>query len=239
MNEVTAPSPRPPKRSKTAAPSPKKDADSALESPEVRKPRINEKARLRTRNKLLRAARTVMGSKGIEATTINDITDEAELSFGSFYNYFPSKEEIARAVFIDDAKLMVESFEAAVTPTTGIAEIVGTNFRICVYRGISDPIWGWFLVYSIYSINDMLEIMGKPLARDIRIGNDSNDFDVVDVDATVDCIIGGMLFLLRQVLQGARPVSAVESAVQYILRGLGVSHEEAERIVQLDLDNVV
>ncbi|MFJ2690177.1 TetR/AcrR family transcriptional regulator [Pseudomonas sp. NPDC087336] len=194
---------------------------------------------MRTRNKLLRAARAVMGSKGIEATTINDITDEAELSFGSFYNYFPSKEEIARAVFIEDAERLVESFEAAKTPTTGIAEIVGTNFRLCVYRGLSDPIWGWFLVYSIYSINDMLSIMGKPLARDIMIGNDSRDFDVVDVDSTVDCIIGGMLFLLRQVLQGARPVSAIESAVQYILRGLGVSHEEAERIVQLNLDTVL
>lgn len=239
MNEIAAPSPRSPKRSKTAAPSPEKVADDAVPTTDVKKPRINEKARLRTRNKLLRAARTVMAGKGIEATTINDITEEAELSFGSFYNYFSSKEEIARAVFIDDAQLLVEAFEAAVTPTTGIAEIVGTNFRLCVHRGICDPIWGWFLVYSIYSINDMLAIMGKPLARDIRIGNESNDFDVVDVDATVDCIIGGMLFLLRQVLTGTRPVSAVESAVQYVLRGLGVSHEEAARIVQLDLSNVL
>ncbi|WP_249342595.1 TetR/AcrR family transcriptional regulator [Pseudomonas rustica] len=237
MNEVTTPSPRSPKRAKTPAPTPETGAECPAETPEVRKPRINEKARLRTRNKLLRAARTVMGSKGIEATTINDITDEAELSFGSFYNYFPSKEEVARAVFIEDAQLMVEEFEAADTATTGIAEIVGTNFRLTICRGLSDPVWGWFLVYSIYSINDMLAIMGKPLARDIRIGNDSKDFEVVDVDATVDCIIGGMLFLLRQILQGARPVSAIGSAVQYILRGLGVSPDEAERIVNIELGN--
>lgn len=239
MNEITTPSPRSPKRSKSAAVVPETGAECTPETPEVRKPRVNEKARLRTRNKLLRAARTVMSSKGIDATTINDITDEAELSFGSFYNYFPSKEEIARAVFIEDARQMVEAFEAARSPASGIAEVVGNNFRLTIYRGLSDPIWGWFMVYSIFSINDMLEIMGKPLARDIRIGNDSGDFDVVDVDATVDCIMGGMLFLLRQVLQGGRPQSAIESAVQYILRGLGVSHDEAERIVQLDLSDVL
>lgn len=85
--------------------------DNSPKAAEPRKPRVNEKARQRTRSKLLRAARSVMGRKGIEATAINDITEEAELSFGSFYNYFSSKEEVARAVFIDDALQMIEALE--------------------------------------------------------------------------------------------------------------------------------
>lgn len=206
------------------------------EAAEPRKPRVNEKARQRTRSKLLRAARSVMGRKGIEATAINDITEEAELSFGSFYNYFSSKEEVARAVFIDDALLMIEALDAAASPTAGIAERVGVNIRRTIHRGLTDPVWGWFLVHSVYSINDMIETMGNPLARDIQLGNDEGAFHVVDIVSTVDCIIGGMLYLLRKVLEGARPVSAVESMVQFVLSGLGVEHEEAERIVSIDLD---
>jgi AcrR family transcriptional regulator len=204
---------------------------------EPRKPRINEKARQRTRNKLLRAARTVMGRKGIEATAINDITEEAELSFGSFYNYFSSKEEVARAVFIDDALAMIEELDATTCPTSCVAERVGVNIRRTIHRGLTDPVWGWFLVHSVYSINDMIETMGNPLARDIRIGNEENAFHVIDIVATVDCIVGGMLYLLRKILEGARPVSAVESMVQFILGGLGVPHEEAERIVRIDLSS--
>lgn len=234
MSEFEEPAVPSPKRPKVSRASSEKGANGKA-AVTKRVPGVNEKVRLRTHNKLLRAARAVMGRKGIEATTINDITEEAELSFGSFYNYFSSKEEVARAVFIEDAQAMVEVFEAARSPTIGIAEVIGRNFRLTIHRGLEDPIWGWFLVYSIYSINDMLAIMGKPLAQDIMAGNESGDFDVVDVDSTVDCIIGGMLFLLRQILQQHRPVSAVESAVQYILRGLGVSHDEAERIVKLDL----
>lgn len=202
---------------------------------EPRQPRINEKARLRTKTKLLRAARTVMGRKGIEATAINDITEEAELSFGSFYNYFSSKEEIARAVFIDDALMMIEALDSTTPADAGIAEIVGINIRRTIHRGLTDPVWGWFLVHSVYSINDMIETMGNPLARDIRIGNDAEVFNVADIVSTVDCIIGGMLYLLRKILEGARPVSAVESMVQYILAGLGVSHAEVERIIRIDL----
>ena len=101
MNEKAKPAL---KRAKTTDAAAKKPA--AVKKVEVqataepRQPRINEKARQRTRNRLLRAARSVMGRKGIEATAINDITEEAELSSGSFYNYFTSKEEVAREVFI-------------------------------------------------------------------------------------------------------------------------------------------
>ncbi|WP_286912641.1 MULTISPECIES: TetR/AcrR family transcriptional regulator [unclassified Pseudomonas] len=209
----------------------------AADAAAPRKPRVNEKARQRTRSKLLRAARSVMGRKGIEATAINDITEEAELSFGSFYNYFSSKEEVARAVFIEDALLMIEALDAATSPRAGIAERVGINIRHTLHRGLTDPVWGWFLVHSVYSINDMIETMGNPLARDIQIGNDEGVFQVVDIAATVDCIVGGMLYLLRKVLEGTRPLSAVESMVQFVLSGLGVDPAEAQRIVRIDLSS--
>jgi AcrR family transcriptional regulator len=241
MNEKAIPTPKRPKADATPAkkaPAPKKAkvAEPLVDDSDApRQPRINEKARLRTRNKLLRAARSVMGRKGIEATAINDITEEADLSFGSFYNYFSSKEEVARAVFIEDALAMIAELDAGNAADAGIAERVGVNIRRTIHRGLTDPVWGWFLVHSMYSINDMISTMGNPLSRDILIGNNEGAFDVVDIDSTVDCVIGGMLFLLRKILEGGRPVSAVESMVQYILRGMGVGHDEVDRIIHIDL----
>ncbi|KAB0495405.1 transcriptional regulator, TetR family [Pseudomonas vancouverensis] len=239
MNDKAKPAPKRAKAATPAAsrPAPAKKPEPSEPAAEPRQPRINEKARQRTRNKLLRAARSVMGRKGIEATAINDITEEAELSFGSFYNYFTSKEEVARAVFIEDALAMIEELDAGTAPEASIAERVGVNIRRTIHRGLTDPVWGWFLVHSMYSINDMISTMGNPLARDIQIGNNEGAFDVVDVDSTVDCIVGGMLFLLRKILEGGRPVSAVESMVQYILRGMGVAHVEVDRIIHIDLGN--
>ncbi|RWU22111.1 TetR/AcrR family transcriptional regulator [Pseudomonas alkylphenolica] len=205
----------------------------------ARKPRINEKARQRTRTKLLRAARTVMGSKGIEATAINDITEEAQLSFGSFYNYFSSKEEVARAVFNEDAVLMADLLDAATSPDAGIAEVVGVNIRRTIHRGLTDPVWGWFLIHSVYSINDMVVTMGIRLARDLETGNQSGVFEVKDISSTVDCIVGGMLYLLRQILEKNQPASSVESMVHFVLLGLGIPREEVERIISINLDDPV
>lgn len=46
---------------------------------------------LETREKLLRAAEEVFGQKGYYETSIVNISQEANVAQGTFYNYFPSK----------------------------------------------------------------------------------------------------------------------------------------------------
>lgn len=50
---------------------------------------------------ILNAAQEVFLSKGFEQTTIEDIADKAELSKGTLYLYFKSKEDLYVAVFLD------------------------------------------------------------------------------------------------------------------------------------------
>lgn len=49
---------------------------------------------LETREKLLRAAEEVFGQKGYYETSIVNISQEAKVAQGTFYNYFPSKKDI-------------------------------------------------------------------------------------------------------------------------------------------------
>jgi AcrR family transcriptional regulator len=57
-----------------------------------------DRRRRRNRDALLRAARRLMAERGFAKTTIADITQGADLGFGTFYLYFKSKEEILSAV---------------------------------------------------------------------------------------------------------------------------------------------
>jgi AcrR family transcriptional regulator len=69
-----------------------------------------------TRAAIDAAARTVIARKGFLATTVSDITAEAGRSAGSFYNYYDSKESMAREWvqrFIAESKASVR---AADTP---------------------------------------------------------------------------------------------------------------------------
>ncbi len=51
-----------------------------------------------TRARLLKAAKEIFEECGFAAARISDIAERAGLSYGVFYHYFPSKEEIFRQV---------------------------------------------------------------------------------------------------------------------------------------------
>jgi AcrR family transcriptional regulator len=46
------------------------------------------------RERLFRAALTLFATKGFAATTVEDITNAADVGKGTFFNYFPSKDHI-------------------------------------------------------------------------------------------------------------------------------------------------
>lgn len=56
------------------------------------------------RAQILAAAREVFAELGYEGTTVRDIIRRTSLASGTFYNYFPTKEAVFRAVVEDSAR---------------------------------------------------------------------------------------------------------------------------------------
>jgi AcrR family transcriptional regulator len=57
-------------------------------------PGRRERRRAEIREKLYVAALDLFMSRGVQATTVKNITDAADLGKGTFFNYFPTKEHI-------------------------------------------------------------------------------------------------------------------------------------------------
>lgn len=53
-----------------------------------------DQTKILNRQQILEAAKNLFSDKGFEATNVRDIIHESNLSPGTFYNYFQSKEEI-------------------------------------------------------------------------------------------------------------------------------------------------
>ncbi len=56
---------------------------------------------LRTRQKLLAAARKVLVRRGLHAARVGEITKVARVGYGTFYKYFRNKQEVLEAVMED------------------------------------------------------------------------------------------------------------------------------------------
>ncbi len=60
-------------------------------------PGRRERHRLETRERLFRAALRAFTEKGFQETTVEDITNAADVGKGTFFNYFPSKDHVLAA----------------------------------------------------------------------------------------------------------------------------------------------
>lgn len=61
---------------------------------------LREKKKIETKNKIIEVAGRLFKEKGFDNTSVDEITREAEIGKGTFFNYFPTKETL----LIDFAK---------------------------------------------------------------------------------------------------------------------------------------
>ena len=161
--------------------------------------------KLQTRERLLDAALKLMSRKGMEGVAINEITDWADVGFGSFYNHFESKEAIYIALidkfFEDFANVLEESLTSFEDP----AEIIAASIRHTVNRASDDAVWGRFLLREGLSTQALTRGLGRRLLRDIQNGVSSGRFGAADstmcflaVGGTVLTAIAARLAILEQ-----------------------------------------
>ena len=74
--------------------------------------RVREKER--RRNDIIDAAEQVFFSQGLEQATMDDVAEKAELSKGTLYLYFRSKEDLYLAIHLRGNTILKRMFEKAV-----------------------------------------------------------------------------------------------------------------------------
>lgn len=70
-----------------------------------------ERHRKETFERLVRAARTIMFSRGLSDVTVQEITDAADVGKGTFFNYFPSKGHVFSRVAEFNRRGLVRTLE--------------------------------------------------------------------------------------------------------------------------------
>jgi len=191
--------------------------------------------RQRTRAKLLSAAQAVMARKGTDATTIQEITEEADVGFGSFYTHFESKDAIVEAMMAETLETFGNALDRISEAVADPAEVLSASLRYGVERAISEPDLGWFLVHSGVSAHQMRLGLGVRMARDIRLGIESGRLQADDLEATLFAVGGIVLSIMAARLDGRLESEAPERAAILALNLLGIPNPEAREIAHRPL----
>src|SRR6516225_8009880 len=87
-----------------------------------------------TRARLLQAALRLMAQKGMEGVAINEITEAADVGFGSFYNHFESKEAIYAALMDRVFEDFADALDRLVRNVADPAEVIAISVRHTLLR---------------------------------------------------------------------------------------------------------
>jgi AcrR family transcriptional regulator len=88
-----------------------------------------ERNKAENRAAILDAARRVFAELGYDGATIRDVIRGTTLAAGTFYNYFPDKESLLRALFDDSMRRLHQRAKEGRASAATLADVVRATFR--------------------------------------------------------------------------------------------------------------
>jgi AcrR family transcriptional regulator len=168
----------------------------ASESPADGEGRVARRQR-RNREALVRAAWTVMTEKGIDAATMLEIAEQADVGAGTVYNYFKSKDELAIAVLEEMMHDLALRIEKATSKLEDPAEVYAFGIRTVLEAATTDLSWKQMLYRSEVIADALFRRMGPFAIRDLRNAIDVGHFQISDPELvwhlTAHAIVGASL----------------------------------------------
>lgn len=222
------------------------DADASARPPSERAPR-GERRKRETRTKLLRAAMSLMAERGLEAVAINEITEAADVGFGTFYNHFSSKEEIYTCIVNWVFEAFADALERSLDSVSDSAEIISASIRHTMNRAKEDPLWGRFLVREGMSSRSMrgggglAGRLNRDIAQGLKIGRfQASDSFVtfISVGATVLGAIVAELDAMGDEKEAKLMEALPERTATLVLTILGIDEAEATKIATAPLQPI-
>lgn len=196
----------------------------------------------RTREALIGAGRKLFAERPVDAVSIDDIVQAADVAKGSFYNHFPDREALVRAVTVEIRAGVERAVGAA---NAGVDDPARRAARaLCVYLryAVDEPERAGVLV-RVASVHTSISApLNRGLVEDVTEGLASGRFAIATMESGVLFILGVAQMSLIRVAQEPSLAVAVPLAQQMcalLLRGLGVPPAEAEPIAAQAADEIV
>jgi len=204
----------------------------------ARRAEIGAERRSRTRADILGAALDLFGQPHGRNTRIEDVCERAQVSRGTFYNYFTGIEALLEAL----SGALTEDFDAAVH--AAFESLDGPVARSCaamryyLHGALQDRRWGWAIVNSSVGRTLYSENITAHVQESIQAGIDSGDFTLDSADVGRDILLGTGISATISLLHDGTPPDYPEKIARQVLLGFGASRAVATALTTVPLEEL-
>lgn len=185
----------------------------------------------KTRQKLLDVAEQVFGAKGYFAASIIDITQQANVAQGTFYNYFESKYEI----FAELLRQLSRDFRIEIKQEVGQAKSQREALEIGIHvflKWVKNHRNLYSIVQQSVLVDEQLyrsyyERLAQGYLKGLEEAAQSGEFKTLNAETIAYCLMGVTSFIgMRWVYWENQevPDHVVQDTITFIFEGL-VNHE--------------
>lgn len=176
---------------------------------------------------LIRAGREVMGEKGIDAATMLEIAERADIGAGTVYTYFKSKDDLAIAVLESLMTDLGNRIEQVTDNFDDPAQVYAFGVRTVIDTCTQDVRWRQLLNRSEVMAGAMFRQMGPFATRDLRNASRAGRFRIDDADLIWRMANHAIMGVALAITTGEVDESAAQECVARILCMNGISLDEA------------
>jgi len=180
----------------------------------------------RTRRQLVAAGLRVLADKG-QGLTVSDVVAEAEVSNGTFYNYFADRDALLAA--LAEHSTLSLAAAAAAEPIDDPARRFALATASVLCRARDDETWARVLLRLVSRPASGVDL-ARYLREDLDEGFARGRFEVGADDAALDQVAGLIVMTLRRLVEPGAAPDAPKRAVERGLRALGLAEAEAAQL---------
>jgi len=198
---------------------------------EVNRPSRTEVRQRNTRLRLREVAHDLISRQGVDGTTIQQITDAADIGFGTFYNYYATKEALAQDALdclIHNTGQRNDLITAQLGETDPV-RIIANSVRFVISELVHNPIYRWWFEHVDLLVGRMRLGFGPFGLRDIEKAVAAGAYHIIDDlhPLAWSQLVWLMAAGAYDIHAGVHAPEDERRIVEGILRVNGVDHERA------------
>lgn len=187
----------------------------------------------RNREALIRAAHAVMTDKGVDAATMLEIAERADVGAGTVYNYFKSKDDLAIAVLEAMMHDLAVRIEQVTNTFDDPAQVYAFGIRTVLDTATHDLRWRQFLNRSEVIADAIYRVMGPFAIRDLHLATQAGRFQVTDPHLVWKLATHAIVGVSLAIADDELPSAVIDETVVRLLCmagvGVGCARELANR----------
>lgn len=197
--------------------------------------RVALEKRERMRARLVETALAVFAERGVGASVIQEVIALAQVSQGTFYNYFRTNEELLAAVAEGLSNELVQLIEGTVSAYADPAQRIAVGVRLYLHKAKHLPLFARFIARTGVGLVSPNNLVYEYVPPHLEDGFKAGRFKALPISVALDLISGAALAAVARLASGEAEDDYPELMVSTILRGLGVPDQEAQAIAYAPL----